>query len=683
MRTNQETAPQEKLCRYALLLTFHPFIPIMIVNASCGCVSSLHHLFICGINRRIRILMLKKTTAQSKKKHLSKIMLDRMLVTIIISFASLMAITIIFVMIYGTTKTGNLIYGYLDDLEDYTIYNMDKGMLDSTVRFTEDLELMNKDLPPFFTDPENDASTAEYLVRCVEYNPDLDEINIVDENGIIQISSDSAYEGYDMHSGDQSAEFLCLLDGESAYLQDMRKISYDDDTPMWYAGAALKSQPGFVQCGMNAETLTSYRRSFLNTWVTDGKVGRTGSYLLLDDQGNILSSYKDEHDGETLTLSVDLKQLAKSETMIKEKVFGVDSYIGASLFYGDIIMAIYPSNEAWESWNASMIALLLIYVAVFSILFFVLDRLILHHMVRGVHSINSSLKVITEGNLDEKANFRESIEFDHLSDGINFTVDRLKELIREAAERIDTELAFAAKIQLSFLPHKFPPFPDRNEFELFAAMVPAKEVGGDFYDYFFIDEDHLALVIADVSGKGIPAAMFMAMSMDKIRHSVMKYGTDVTTAIREVNLELLEENDAELFVTVWLAVITLSTGHVDYVNAGHEKLVLCKAGGEFQLHKDVHHGPVAAIDLMRFEAGTLELEPGDILYQYTDGITEANDPERNLFGIDRVINSLNEVKDASLDEIDAKVRAEIAAFAKDEPQFDDMTTLLFRYQGKP
>ncbi len=626
--------------------------------------------------------MAKNTSTQPKKRHLSRIMLNRMLVTIIISFASLMAITIIFVMIYGTTKTGELIYAYLDDLEDYTIYNMDKTMLDSTVRFTEDLELMNSDYPPFFSDDDNDAATADYLLRCIEYNTELDEINIVDGDGIIRISTVPSYVGYDMHDGEQSSEFLCLLEGQKAYLQDMRKISFDDDTSMWYAGAALERQEGFVECGMNADTLTRFRRSYLKNWITDGKVGRTGSYLLLDDQGTILDSYKDEHDGESLTLSVDLKQLAQDETMVREKVFGVDSYIGASVFYGDTIVAVYPAKEAWESWNASMIALLLIYVAVFSILFFVLDRLILHHMVRGVHSINNSLKAIMEGNLSEKANFRESIEFDHLSDGINFTVDRLKELIKEAEERIDTELAFAAKIQLSFLPHKFPPFPERNEFELFAAMVPAKEVGGDFYDYFFIDEDHLALVIADVSGKGIPAAMFMAMSMDKIRHSVMKYGTDVVTAIKEVNLELQEENDAELFVTVWLAVISLSTGHIDYVNAGHEKLMLCKAGGEFLLHKDVHHGPVAAIPFMTFEAGTLELEPGDILYQYTDGITEANDPDSNLFGIDRVLVALNEVKDASLNEIDAKVRTEIAQFAKDEPQFDDMTTLLFRYLGK-
>jgi serine phosphatase RsbU (regulator of sigma subunit) len=364
-------------------------------------------------------------------------------------------------------------------------------------------------------------------------------------------------------------------------------------------------------------------------------------------------------------------------------MYVTDAYVGVIKYDDFYLVAVYPAAEAWENWKVSIIVLILIDAIVFALLFFLIRRLMKRQVLDGIEDINDSLTRITGGDLNEKVNFRDSIEFEGLSDGINYTVDRLKGLIKEAEERIDAELALAAKIQTSFLPHKFPAFPDRKEFELYAAMVPAKEVGGDFYDYFFTDEDHLALVIADVSGKGIPAAMFMAVSMDKIRHSVMKYGTDVSGAMTEVNLELLKENDAGLFVTVWLGVINVSTGHVDYVDAGHEYPAICRAGGEFTADEDVHSGPVAALKRTKFEAGSFELKAGDILYLYTDGLTEANNPEGEMFRINRVLDALNINKDSEipLSELDENVRTRIAEFAKDEPQFDDMTTLLYRHRS--
>ena len=187
--------------------------------------------------------------------------------------------------------------------------------------------------------------------------------------------------------------------------------------------------------------------------------------------------------------------------------------------------------------------------------------------------------------------------------------------------------------------------------------------------------------MADVSDKGIPAAMFMAMSMDKIRNSVLKYGTDVVSAIKEANSELIEENDAGLFVTVWLGVINLLTGHVDYVNAGHEYPAICKAGGYFIVQEDIHSGPVAALKSMTFDAGSLKLGAGDIIYLYTDGITEARNPDDEMFRIQRVLKALNRDRDASACDIDANVRAAIAEFVNDTPQFDDMTSLVFKYKG--
>ncbi len=258
---------------------------------------------------------------------------------------------------------------------------------------------------------------------------------------------------------------------------------------------------------------------------------------------------------------------------------------------------------------------------------------------------------------------------------------KLSEKTKEAEERIDKELTQAARIQASFLPRENPPFPDRKEFELFASMVPAKEVGGDFYDYFFVDKDHLALVMADVSGKGIPAAMFMAMAKTQLRQCVFSYKTDVARAMEEANTELSKDNDEMMFVTIWLGVVDLTTGHVDYVNAGHEYPAISRAQEGFKIYEGVHGPFAAAVSGTKYTAGSFELAPEDILFQYTDGITEATDADENMFREERMIEALNKDITASVEDIDAAVRSSVAEFVKDAPQFDDMTTLEFKYKG--
>ncbi len=618
------------------------------------------------------------------KKHLSKLVLSKILAALIASFATLMIITAIFVYLYAKNKTESMISFYLDDLKDYTIFAMERHLSRDTLRFTEDIELLVKeDGAKLFTDPDYDASVENYFIRNLEYNRNwMDEINVIDGDGIIRISTVNDYIGYDMHSGKQSAEFLCLLEGTDVYVQDMEEISYDDKTLMCYSAAALKNQKGFVQIGLNVDTYHNSSETYTISRIRDERVGRTGYYLLLDGEGKIIGSPRDTYNDDILDLPADLTGSAESSRMIRRNVYGVDSYVGTMMYNDDLMVVVYPVAEAWETWNVAILVLLAIYMVVFAVLFILINRLIAKHVVHGVYSLNESLSKITAGDLDQKADFRESIEFDELSDGINITVDRLKELIKEAKERIDAELILAAKIQTSFLPHKFPAFPDRDEFELYAKMEPAKMVGGDFYDFFLVDEDHLALVMADVSDKGIPSAMFMAMAMDKIRHSVAKHGTDVAAAITEVNIELLSENDSGLFVTVWLGVVTLSTGHIDYIDAGHEFPAICRAGGKFKIEEDVHNAPVAALKRMVFDPGTLTLNAGDCIFLYTDGITEANNSEGEMFRAERMLNALNLHPDAPAEDIDNAVRASIAEYVQDAPQFDDMTTLIFKYNGR-
>lgn len=252
-------------------------------------------------------------------------------------------------------------------------------------------------------------------------------------------------------------------------------------------------------------------------------------------------------------------------------------------------------------------------------------------------------------------------------------------LIREQ-EHLQKELSTARQIQTSVLPHIFPPFPERNEIDLFASMDPAKDVGGDFYDFYFIDEDHLCLVIADVSGKGIPGALFMMFSkriiMDyaKIEHSV----SEILIKANEV---LCDNNTADMFVTVWLGILEISTGKLTTANAGHEYPAIRKADGKFVLHKDKHGFVIGGIPSVRYKEFTLQMEPGDKIFVYTDGVPEATAASGEMFGLERMTEALNVCADGSPDEILRTVKSAVDEFVGDAEPFDDMTMMCLEYKG--
>ena len=277
-------------------------------------------------------------------------------------------------------------------------------------------------------------------------------------------------------------------------------------------------------------------------------------------------------------------------------------------------------------------------------------------------------------------NVRSHVEFEDLSNDINSTVDTLKRYIADAAARIDAELAFAKAIQHSALPSVFPPYPGRREFDIHATMHTAKEVGGDFYDFYFVDDNILAFLIADVSGKGIPAAMFMMQSKTLLK-SCAESGMSVEQVFTTANEKLCEGNDAGMFVTAWMGLLNVRTGRLCIANAGHNPPLLRRAGGSFEYLKVRAGFVLAGMEGVRYRLTEMDLQPGDQIYLYTDGVTEATDLEQQLYGEPRLLDLLNRRHGASAQAICEAVKADVDAFAGEAEQFDDITMLCLNYYG--
>ena len=254
-------------------------------------------------------------------------------------------------------------------------------------------------------------------------------------------------------------------------------------------------------------------------------------------------------------------------------------------------------------------------------------------------------------------------------------------LITAEKQKISTELDMAKRIQEAMLPGIFPAFPERSDFDIYATMEPAKQVGGDFYDFFLIDEDHLYLAIADVSGKSVPAALFMMMSKIILQNCAL-IGLSPAEILARTNGAVCANNGLEMFVTVWAGILEISTGKLIAANAGHEFPAIMRAGKKFELLKDRHGFVIGGMKGMKYTEYEIQLQPGDKLFVYTDGIPEAMDADKKMYGTARMVNALNDAKDASPQTILQTVRESIRVFVRDCEQFDDMTMLCLEYNGR-
>ena len=286
-------------------------------------------------------------------------------------------------------------------------------------------------------------------------------------------------------------------------------------------------------------------------------------------------------------------------------------------------------------------------------------------------------KQLTVTSRDEIGELHESLS--QMESDMNTYIRELVSVTSEN-ERITAELSLANGIQTGMIPHTFPPFPERGEFSIYAAMDPAKEVGGDFYDFYLIDDDHLCFLIADVSGKGIPAALFMMASKIILKSNAL-LGSSAAEILAQTNQTICSDNLEEMFITVWIGILEISTGKLTAANAGHEYPMIRYPGERFELYKDKHGFVIGGMSDLTYKEYELQLEPGTKIFVFTDGATEATAKDGSMFGTDRLLEALNQDPEASPEQMLHNVRKAIDGFVKDAEQFDDLTMLCFEYNG--
>ena len=417
-------------------------------------------------------------------------------------------------------------------------------------------------------------------------------------------------------------------------------------------------------------------------------IGNDGYVLVADKDQKILSdaiAHEKQNIGKTLE-EVGLSGFLNNSTNVLYRcdILGQPCYymydkivVTGDTYY---LIGVIGTDEVHETRQNSIYVNSFMEVVVFAFLFFMIYELIKRLVVTNVKKINGDLNKIINGDLTVEVNVDSSEEFKLLSADINTTVGSLKQYIDEANTRIDKELEFAKNIQHSSLQSVFPPYPNRKEFEIFATMDTAKQVGGDFYDFYMLDNDRLAFLIADVSGKGIPAAMFM-MTAKTIIKSLVETGITVNEIFERANEKLCEGNTAGMFVTAWLGILDLKTGRLDYVNAGHNPPFVYR-NGKYEMLKCKAGFVLAGMEGIKYKAQSVELNEGDRIFLYTDGVTEANNVERELYGEERLEKYLNANTEYSVEQLLEGVKKDVDSFVGDADQFDDITMLCLYFSKK-
>ena len=530
-----------------------------------------------------------------------------------------------------------------------------------------------------------EANTDIALQELID-NYGIVEINVVSSDGIIHKSTESDSINYDMNSKAQSKEFVDMLKVEDSFVQEYSPRGKDESVWRKYAAINLESG-GFIQVGYDAEQFHEMLDEFVVDVTKNRHVG-TGGFVAVCDETLSMVIDNDYAGLPISTIGInppaEMKEGKTATALYYADV--VDGKTDASLRHmyvfkfveGYCIIAAMPESEAMFMRDASMLTSIFMQVLIFATLFVFIYILIKRVIINNLKKINDTLAQITKGDLNATVDVRSNAEFASLSDDINSTVATLKRYIAEAAARIDKELEYAKQIQLSALPTNFP---DGEEYSIYAEMIAAKEVGGDFYDFYKLNDTTVAFLAADVSGKGIPAAMFM-MTAKTIIKDLAESGMAVNDIFTKANEKLCENNESGMFVTAWMGILDLTTGNVQFANAGHNPPLLKRADGSFEYLKTRAGFVLAGMEGVRYRVGEIILNEGDRLFLYTDGVPEATNVENKLYGEDRLLTFMNQNATVEATKLLPALKANIDEFVGEAPQFDDITMLMFDYKPK-
>ncbi len=614
-----------------------------------------------------------------KEKKIGTIIYVRLVILIVISFAIAAVVGVGVQNYFQQRQSFTLLREYIEDFEANWDFNAD--MKDYAYEWgwgeAEDFSI---------TEFQDNA----LLDRTVKANEgEVSEINIVDENGIVTHSSNPEMLGVDFHSDSYLSGFLCLLDRDGYYAGDFYPNPFDSNAnlKMVYNAITVKNYKGFIAFGYDKEVLQNQMEDKLWKGVTGNRIGNTG-FLMVCNNDKTIVGVTEAAISDVVKMGVPYNgqvSLPDDEDIIaydRGDFYGVESYVATVKKPDYYLIAAYPVKEANALRGKYNALFLIIFTIILSVLFVLLFILLKNHVIKEVGSIHKSLKRITAGNLDEKANVQGSLEFHELSIGVNDTVYRLKDMIREAKEQLAEEMKNARRIQESAVPKVFP---EDDRFSIFASMDTAESVGGDFYD-FFMTGDTLVIVMADVSGKGMPAALYMMRAMTLIR-TYAAQGLSVEEVVDKTNKKLCEDAVKDRFVTAWVGFLDLRTGVLSYVHAGHTLPILINSEVSFLRQKiDLVMG---GFEMAKYRRQEITLSPGDSIYLYTDGVTEAHNPDKELYGENRLLTFIREHAGDSkahkgnefCEDKCQMILSDVTAFEKDAPQFDDITMMWVRFEG--
>ena len=568
-------------------------------------------------------------------------------------------------------------------IETQKVFDVAISDVEADIKGKSDIQLLN---------------IAEHVKQEYESNPNISlhllaekyaikEINVVDTNGLIVNSTVAdIFNSYDMNSSAQSKEFVDMLKVQDSFVQEYSPIGKDKSVWRKYAAVNL-SDGGFIQVGYDAEQFHKMLNGFVIDVTKNRHVGTRGFVAVCDD--NLYMVIDNDYSG----LHISSIGIVPTEDMLNGKTTNqlyyadiIDGKTDFSETYmyvykfveGYCIIAAMPQSEAMFMRDASIYTSIFMQVLIFAALFIFIYILIKKIIINNLKKINDTLGQITEGDLSVTVDVRSNEEFASLSDDINSTVSTLKRYIDEAAARIDKELEYAKQIQLSTLPTNFT---TKDDYGIYAQMIAAKEVGGDFYDFYKISDTKVAFLVADVSGKGIPAAMFM-MTAKTIIKDLAERGMAVNDIFTKANEKLCENNESGMFVTVWMAILDITNGNMQFANAGHNPPLLKRADGSFEYLKTRAGFVLGGMEGIRYRAGELTLCPGDRFFMYTDGVPEATNADNQLYGEERLLDFMNQSSNMKATALLPALKANIDEFVGEAPQFDDITMLIFDYKPK-